>query len=162
MVSINFESGTSFEQVTDEHLEDVQDFLDEFMNGKILPRALINLLKKNNGGEPIQRNFETLNNKYPIKVFYNISEDSPAVLHESTELCDMCSFFSERFNNANLLPIAETSFGDVIVLNYENAPKDNPRVALWFHECDDNGVNSHPLEPVSEDMESFLAMLTKD
>ena len=42
------------------------------------------------------------------------------------------------------------------------APKDNPRVALWFHKCDESGVNSHPLEPISEDMESFLAMLTKD
>ena len=162
MTIIDFKKGTSFEPVTDYHLESIQDYLDEFFDGKELPSKLISLLKTNNGGTPIQRYFPTKNNAYTIRVFYNISNNETIILHESNEISDVHQFLEERLNNDALLPIAETRNGDVIVLDYEGTPKDNPRVSLWFHECDEDGVNSHPMEPIAENMESFLSMLTAD
>ncbi|KDM93165.1 hypothetical protein [Photobacterium galatheae] len=77
-------------------------------------------------------------------------------------MLDMYQLYEERVNIPRFLPIAETSFGNVVVLDYEGTPKDNPRVALWFHECDEHGVNSQPLEHIADDMASFLEMLTED
>ncbi|KDM93163.1 SMI1/KNR4 family protein [Photobacterium galatheae] len=162
MSTIDFVSGTSCEQLTSEDWENIEEYLDERFEGKRLPNALNEILNKNNGGMPVQRCFETHNNKHPIKIFYDLSEDGTIILHESTNMFDMYLFYKERFNNLHLMPIAETSFGDVVVLDYEGTPKDNPRVALWFHECDEHGMNSQPLEHIADDMASFLDMLTED
>ncbi|MCG7500015.1 SMI1/KNR4 family protein [Vibrio sp. Of7-15] len=162
MTEISFKKGTSCEPVTDEHLEEAEEFFDEFIGGKRFPNALIELLKKNNGGTPVQKFFKTPTNEHPIREFLNLSFDDTIILHESNNIFSSWEFYQDRFNNPNLVPIADTRFGDVIVLDYEGTPKNDPRVALWFHECDENGVNSHPLEPIAENMESFLSMLTAD
>ncbi|KDM93162.1 hypothetical protein EA58_02940 [Photobacterium galatheae] len=162
MRMIYFEMGSSRESLTPFHFEDIAEYMDEEFHGYSLPHLLIELLKRNNGGEPIQRYFKTQTNKYPIKIFYDVSGKGSILLHESTNIFENHIFYKDRFNSPYLLPIAETSFGDVVVLDYEGTPNDNPRVALWFHECDEHGVNSQPLEHIADDMASFLAMLTED
>ncbi|MDO6705098.1 SMI1/KNR4 family protein [Photobacterium sp. 1_MG-2023] len=162
MIKIKFDPGSSAEPFTDSRLEDIQEYLDEFVGGVSLPQALIEMLKENNGGVPIHRYFETESDAYPLRIFFNMSRNEPCILHESNNIFDMHQLYEDRFNNPYLLPIAETSFGDVVVLDYEGTPKDNPRVALWFHECDEHGVNSQPLEHIADDMASFLDLLTED
>ncbi|MDO6705100.1 SMI1/KNR4 family protein [Photobacterium sp. 1_MG-2023] len=162
MSTIDFFPGTSCEPLTSLHFEDIEEYMSENFGDCKFPQTLIDLLKRNNGGMPIQRCFETKNNKYPIKIFYDLGLNGTIILHESTNIFEMHDFYEDRFKNPYLFPIAETSFGDVVVLDYEGTPKDNPRVALWFHECDEHGVNSQPLEHIADDMASFLDLLTED
>ncbi|MDO6705099.1 SMI1/KNR4 family protein [Photobacterium sp. 1_MG-2023] len=162
MRHIDFQNNTSFEPITEEHLEEADEFFDEFMENARFPPALIELFKRNNGGEPIQRHFKTQTNEYPIRLFYNVSFNESIILHESNNLFDKYYFFESRFNNHLLLPIADTTFGDIIVLDYNGTPKDNPRVVLWFHECDEKGEFSYPMENIADSMEEFINLLTED
>ncbi|MDO6707941.1 SMI1/KNR4 family protein [Photobacterium sp. 1_MG-2023] len=161
MKTMQFKQGTSFEPITEEHLEEADEFFDEFIGGKRFPLALIELLKKSNGGEPVQRYFKTQTNEYPIRLFYNLSDDETIIAHESNGIFDKWHFLKNRFNNPLLVPIADTTSGDIIVLDYNGTAKDNPRVALWFHECDEKGEFSYPMEHIADNMEAFLDLLTE-
>ncbi|KDM93164.1 SMI1/KNR4 family protein [Photobacterium galatheae] len=162
MRHIDFKNSTSFEPLTEEHLEEAEEFFDEFMDSVRFPPALIEQLKRNNGGEPVQRHFKTQTNEYPIRLFYNLSDNETIIAHESNGIFDKWHFLKNRFNNPLLVPIADTTIGDIIMLDYNGTPRDNPRVALWFHECDEKGEFSYPMEHIADNMEAFLELLTED
>ncbi|QUJ66609.1 hypothetical protein KDD30_10595 [Photobacterium sp. GJ3] len=67
-------------------------------------------------------------------------------------------------NNKSIFPPTSMAHEDTVLtsLTAEQRAIEDTRVALWFHECDEHGVNSQPLAHIADDMASFLDLLTED
>lgn len=130
----------------------------EKMIGLKFPQNFLNFLEKNNGGIPVKQLFKVGGEEKVLERFLCLVSDYKVNEFGSYDIGVIWSYIFDRLNK-NLLPFAAVFAGDFLCFDFADN-KENPRVALWYHELSDE--KDPYIIPVSEDFDEFLKILYED
>ena len=150
MQEIKFEPGSSASSFDDEYVMDVASEL-----GVRFPLEYLALLKRANGGKPIQQYFALGNNEKVIERFLSFVanyKESPFGIYDIEVVW---SQIEDRLEEG-ICPFAMVFAGDFLCFDCRQENKE-PSIVLWDHDKAAQGKLS--LIPVATDFDQFTMML---
>ena len=126
------------------------------------PQDYLDFVQEDNGGVPINRFFDTVNNIKVVDRFLPMMDDPNADhAHGQYEVEVVWSQINDRLGEdpdeigSQLIPIACLEFGDMVCLDFRKNPK-TPEICVWYHD------QSEEYKPVTEKIaNSFTEFLGK-
>ncbi len=150
--NIEFEPHTVAGKFTDEYVSAVEEmteleFTEDFMD----------FLNRHNGGTPKKQFFPLDKNVKVLQFFLCLEPNYKESDFGETDIAVVWSQIGDRLNDY-LIPFAAVFAGDFLCFDYED--NDEPKIVLWNHDLSEEG---EPVtEPVADNFEEFLLMLTDD
>ena len=149
MTVIDFEPNTFGNPVDIEYIRAVEDEI-----GVSFPSSFLALIKKYNGGRPIDKYFELNGNEKVVERFLSFIPDYKENAMGIYDVEVVWSQIEDRLNDY-LCPFAVLFAGDFLCFDSEG--REEPRVVLWDHERSDE--DSPVLIEVASNFDDFLKRL---
>ncbi len=146
---ISFKSGTSGSSIYLDYIQDVEGEI-----GISFPASFLDLMKKGNGGVPVEQYFDLKGNEKVVERFLSFVPNYKESEIGCYDIEVVWSQIEGRLNDY-LCPFAALFAGDFLCFDFEG--RDEPRIVLWDHEKSEE--DSPVLFEVSKNLESFLSLL---